>query len=225
MKYSLTLLTALLMFSSCATEKLPIDLTGEEMIEKSIAFHDPKGNWKNLKATFVLEDSLPAPRSSRSYSFSLDNSQSRMAYKIDGISYVVQNDSLDVEMGDMSLERALRSRNYYTFLWGLPMKLQDSGTTIDALTTMEELDGVAYHVVRVPYEKDIWYFYMEPESYRMAAYKFYQDEPNQKGEIIYLEGITEFEGMKIPANRTWYRTETPEFLGTDKLIRIESLGN
>ncbi|PZX53940.1 hypothetical protein LV84_03048 [Algoriphagus ratkowskyi] len=225
MKYSLTLLTVLLMFSSCATEKLPIDLTGEEMIEKSIAFHDPNGNWKHLKATFVLEDSLPAPRSSRSYSFSLDNSQSRMAYKIDGISYVVQNDSLDVEMGDMSLERALRSRNYYTFLWGLPMKLHDSGTTIDALTTMEELDGVAYHVVRVPYEKDIWYFYMEPESYRMAAYKFYQDEPNQKGEIIYLEGITEFEGMKIPANRTWYRTETPEFLGTDKLIRIESLGN
>lgn len=55
----------------------------------------------------------------------------------------------------------------------------------------------------------------------MAAYKFYKDEPNQVGEIIYLEGIEEYQGMRIPANRTWYRTEKPEFLGTDKLIRIE----
>lgn len=146
-----------------------------------------------------------------------------MSYKIDGVSYLVQHDSLQVVIGDMSLERALRSRNYYTFLWGLPMKLQDSGTTIDPMTTMEELGGSEYHVVRVPYEKDIWYFYLEPETYRMAAYKFYQDEPNQKGEIIYLAGIAEFAGMKIPANRSWYRTETPEFLGTDKLIRIEPL--
>jgi hypothetical protein len=76
--------------------------------------------------------------------------------------------------------------------------------------------------VRVPYEKDIWYFYLEPETYRMAAYKFYQDEPNLKGEIIYLEGEYEFQGLKIPANRTWYRTETPEFLGTDMLVEIKS---
>jgi hypothetical protein len=54
----------------------------------------------------------------------------------------------------------------------------------------------------------------------MEAYKFYQDEPNQKGEIIYLDGLMDFQGLKIPANRTWYRTETPEFLGTDKLIEI-----
>ena len=148
-----------------------------------------------------------------------------MLYKIDGLEYQVHHDSLQVEMGEITLDRALRSRNYYTFLWGLPMKLQDHGTDIDALASMEELDGKEYHVVRVPYEKDIWYLYLEPETYRMAAYKFYQDEPNQKGEIIYLEGMTEFEGMKIPSNRTWYRTETPEFLGTDKLVRIEALKN
>ncbi|PZX55819.1 DUF6503 family protein [Algoriphagus chordae] len=225
MKLSAFFSILLLMISSCASDKFSMELTGQELIEKSIDYHDPNGNWNSLKATFVLEDSLPAPRSSRSYSFSLDNSQSIMSYKIDGTSYVVHHDSLQVQMGDITLDRALRSRNYYTFLWGLPMKLQDSGTTIETLATMEELDGKDYHVVRVPYEKDVWYFYLEPETYRMAAYKFYQDEPNQKGEIIYLKGMAEFEGMKIPANRSWYRTEKPEFLGTDKLIRVEPLRN
>jgi hypothetical protein len=102
------------------------------------------------------------------------------------------------------------------------MKLLDPGTAIEDSVRMESLNGVTYHVVRVPYEKDIWYFYLEPETYRMAAYKFYQDEPNLKGEIIYLEGEYEFQGLKIPANRTWYRTETPEFLGTDMLVEIKS---
>jgi hypothetical protein len=223
MKYFLALCCAFIVLSSCTTEKSLSDLSGQAMIEKSIAFHDPKGSWKDLKATFVLEDSLPAPRSSRNYSFSLDNSESIMTYSIDGTSYRIHHDSLQVEMGEITLERALRSRNYYTYLWGLPMKLQDTGTIIDVLPTMEELNGVDYHVVRVPYAKDIWYFYLEPETYRMAAYKFYQDEPNQQGEIIYLDGMVEFDGMKIPANRSWYRTETPEFLGTDQLLRIEPL--
>lgn len=223
MKDTAFIVIAILLFTSCASDKFSTDLTGQELIEKSIAFHDPKGSWKDLKATFVLEDSLPAPRSSRSYSFMLDNSQSIMSYTIEGTSYSVHRDSLQVKMGDVNLEQALRSRNYYTFLWGLPMKLQDSGTTIEELTTMEELNGNNYHVVRVPYEKDVWCFYLEPETYRMAAYKFYKDEPNQTGEIIYLEGIVEFDGMKIPANRMWYRTENSEFLGTDKLIRIESV--
>jgi len=225
MKDTAFVVIAFLMFSSCASDKFSTELTGQELIEKSIAFHDPKGSWKDLKATFMVQDSLPAPRSSRSYSFMLDNSQSIMSHTIDVTSYSVHRDSLHLKMGDISLEQALRSRNYYTFLWGLPMKLQDPGTNIESAVTMEELNGEEYHVVRVPYEKDIWYFYLEPETYRMAAYKFYQDELNQTGEIIYLEGIVEFDGMKIPAHRSWYRTEKPEFLGIDKLIGIQSVSN
>ncbi|SFB10860.1 DUF6503 family protein [Algoriphagus aquimarinus] len=223
MKHTAFFSIVILMLSSCASDTYMMVPTGQELIEKSIAYHDPNGNWSDLKATFLLEDSLPAPRESRSYSFSLDNTQSIMSYKIDGTSYVVYHDSLQVEMGEITLDRALRSRNYYTYLWGLPMKLQDAGTNIDAVATLEELNGKEYHVVRVPYDKDIWYFYLEPETYRMAAYKFYQDEPNLKGEIIYLDGLTEFEGMKIPSNRSWYRTEKPEFLGTDKLIGVQQL--
>ncbi|MDG1276113.1 MAG: DUF6503 family protein [Algoriphagus sp.] len=205
--------------SSCST---PSDqLSGPELIQKSIEFHDPNQSWPKLKATFEFTDSLPAPRESRSYSVSFENNLSKMVYRNPTLNYIVWNDSVQVFEGEIENEQAIRMRNYYTYLWGLPMKLNDPATQIDQEVNREELNGKSYLVARVPYEKDIWYFYIDPNSYRLEAYKFYQDEPNQKGEIIYLEGVKEFKGLKIPANRTWYRTETPEFLGTDKLIEIK----
>ncbi|RIW15744.1 hypothetical protein D0X99_09990 [Algoriphagus lacus] len=208
------------LFGCNSNSEIPV--TGRDYILKSIAYHDPKGLWKELKATFVIQDSLPAGRDSRFYEFSVDNSQNKLIYKIEGLHYIVWNDSVQVFEGEIEKERALRMRNYYQYLWGLPMKLMDEGTKIEDSVRMETVNGVNYHVVRVPYEKDIWYFFLEPETYRMAGYKFYQDEPNLKGEIIYLDGEEEFKGLKIPKNRTWYRTETPEFLGTDKLLEIKS---
>lgn len=195
--------------------------TGKELVQRAIKYHDPEGNWESLKATFVMKDSLPPGRDSRSYEFSLDNSISKMTYAIEGLEYEVVSDSLAILTGDITKERSLRMRNYYTYLWGLPMKLTDPGTFIEEDIRTELLGGKEYLVVRVPYEDDQWYFYFEPETYKMAAYKFYKDEPNQIGEIIYLEGEKEFKGIKIPANRTWYRTEKPEFLGVDMLQEIK----
>ncbi len=203
-----------------ACEK-PVDqLTGSELIAKSIEYHDPNHVWGSLKATFDFTDSLPAPRESRRYSVSFENNLSKMVYRNQELNYIVWNDSVQIFEGEIEQDRALRMRNYYTYLWGLPMKLKDPETKIDAKVTREELNEKSYLVARIPYEKDIWYFYIDPATFQMEAYKFYQDEPNQKGEIIYLEGIKEFEGLKIPANRTWYRTENGEFLGTDQLLGI-----
>lgn len=144
-----------------------------------------------------------------------------MVYRNQDLNYIVWNDSVQVFNGEIENERAIRMRNYYTYLWGLPMKLNDPGTQIDSEVGKEELNGKRYLVARVPYEKDIWYFYIDPETFQMEAYKFYQDEPNQKGEIIYLDGLSEYKGLQIPANRSWYRTENDEFLGTDQLRGIK----
>lgn len=220
MKYFLILILCLLVFSACGPNTLDDPQTGPEMIEASIRYHDPKGNWATLDATFWFEDSLPPSRNDRKYSVTINNAASEMSYAIEGQSYKVIGDSVIVLEGEVEDERALRMRNYYTYLWGLPMKLNDPGTLIDEKVGEEVLNGVTYHVVRIPYEKDIWYFYLEPKTFRMAAYKFYQDEPNLKGEIIYLEDEKVINGIRIPANRTWYRTEIPEFLATDKLVKV-----
>ncbi|EAZ82717.1 DUF6503 family protein [Algoriphagus machipongonensis] len=221
MKISILFLFCGLFLYSCGEGEKKAPETGSELVSQSIQFHDPNGIWSSLDATFVIEDSLPPGRDSRSYFFSLDNSRSFLSYSIEGLEFEVENDSVKVLNGEMAEERALRMRNYYSYLWGLPMKLADPGTEIEKEIQEEVLNGKTYLVARVPYEKDVWYFYFDPETYAMEAYKFYQDEANLKGEIIYLEGLVNYKGLKIPANRTWYRTEIDEFLATDMLQEIK----
>ena len=217
---TLTYLAICALLYSCSSSD-PAPKTGKEWIEQSIKYHDPQGRWANLQAVFHVEDSLPAGRESRSYFFTLKNPVSHFSYRFRDLEFEVVGDSVKINQGEVENERALRLRNYYSYLWGLPMKLMDPGTVIDDSVREESLEGKTYQVVRVPYEKDIWYFYLNPENYRMEAYKFYQDEAQGKGEIIYLEGEYEFLEMRIPMNRTWYRTETPEFLGTDRLKAVK----
>lgn len=217
----LTYLAIFALLFSCSSSD-PTPKTGRQWIEQSIKYHDPLGRWANLQAVFHVEDSLPAGKESRSYFFTLKNPDSYFSYRFRDLEFEVVGDSVNINQGEVENERALRLRNYYSFLWGLPMKLMDMGTVIEDSVREEILQGKTYHVVRVPYEKDVWYFYLNPENYRMEAYKFYQDEAQGKGEIIYLEGEYEFWEMRIPMNRTWYRTQKPEFLGTDMLKSIDS---
>ncbi|WP_288371335.1 DUF6503 family protein [uncultured Algoriphagus sp.] len=203
---------------SCSSQQSD-EWTGPQLIQKSIQFHDPAGNWAEFKGTLEIEDSLPADRPSRKYAVSFDNELSKVIYRKDDLHFIVWNDSVQVFEGEIAQDRAIMLRNYYSYLWGLPMKLQDPNTIIEKEIKTEVLNGVYYWVVRVPYEKDVWYFYLDKESFEMKAYKFYQDEAAQKGEIIYLDGLLEVSDMKIPKERTWYRTEKDEFLGTDILMK------
>jgi AraC-like DNA-binding protein len=138
MRNSVTLII-LLLFSIGCTKQFPETLlTGPEIIERSIRYHDLNGAWSELKASFLIQDSLPAGKDSRFYEFSLDNSQSKMVYRIKGLNYIVWNDSVQVFEGEVENERALRMRNYYTYLWGLPMKLTDPNTRIEEKVSLEE---------------------------------------------------------------------------------------
>ena len=208
----------LILFGSCDPK-----LTGSKLIHKSIEYHDPKGQWQELNKVFYFADSR-AGKPSRQYSVQIDlpndyfkyiNKSENLVYEVDG------EDCLSATPKSNDCERAMMLRNYYGYLWGLPMKLMDKGTEIEKEYTVEDLNGIGALVVRVPYEKDIWYFYLHPETFAMMAYKFYQDEEKQIGEIIYLKEELIVGEMKIPAERSWYRTENGEFLGTDFLLKTE----
>jgi hypothetical protein len=205
-------------FGSCDSK-----LTGSKLIQKSIEYHDPKGQWQELNRVFYFADSRPG-KPSRQYTVQIDlpgnyfkyiNSGENLVYEVDG------ENCIGSEKGSKDCERAMMLRNYYGYLWGLPMKLKDKGTEIDRAYKVEDLNGIEAFVVRVPYEKDIWYFYLHPETYALLAYKFYKDEEKKIGEIIYLKEEVIMGEMKIPAERSWYRTENDEFLGTDFLLKTE----
>lgn len=114
-------------------------------------------------------------------------------------------------------------RNYYTYLWGLPIKLTDSGTILGKQVEMSEFNSKKAYKLRVSYDpnvgSDVWYFYFDPKSYKLLGYRFYHDEAKNDGEYIYLEDEIKVAGMRLPKVRKWYTHQEDKFLGTDTLVK------
>ena len=115
-------------------------------------------------------------------------------------------------------------RNYYSYLYGLPMKLRDPGTHLDPKVEKKNFHGKDYWVLEVRYDpevgEDLWYFYFNPDTYAMEAYQFYHDVAKNDGEYILLEGEHRLGGMRIPKIRTWYTNKEEKLLGTDTLQNL-----
>jgi hypothetical protein len=132
----------------------------------------------------------------------------------------------EVKTYNLTETRAKFMRNYYTFLYGLPMKLNDPGTIIDPVVEKKEFMGKEYLVLKVKYEegigKDSWLFYFDPKTYAMEGYQFYHNVTENDGEYIVLSEQEVFSGIKIPKVRTWYVNKDASLLATDKLTKVSS---
>ncbi len=193
-------------------------ITSKEILEKSLTYHDPSNKWPELKALLIFKEKRPSGEI-RNTTFEMDNNKgifrlNRGNQEIHGMNL----DSCFIEKGDVNCERVQSLRNYYLYLWGLPMKLKDHGTVIGEKISLENYEGKPAYVIRVPYEKDTWYFYFDQSDYRMFGYKFYKDPEETKGEWIKLEGGIVVNGIKIPQTRRWYTIPEMKFLGEDKLL-------
>jgi len=172
--------------------------TGRELLEKAIAFHDPNDHWKTFMGT--LRVTMEKPNSSNRVStifmnlphakfelevskdgdtYSYDIQENRCEITLNGATTISEE---DVKKFRLSCERGKMYRDYYTYLYGLPMKLKDKGALIHEQTELKTFQGKDYWVLKVTYEpeigNDIWYFYFNPETYAMEAYQFYHDDPD-----------------------------------------------
>ncbi len=214
------------------------EILGQELLAKTIEFHDPNGNWAEFSAIIQMTETRPNGID-RSSVISINNATGDFVVegKSDSLMITrgVKNDSCYVLVNgnatfDESLvkqyrlkcERSTMFRNYYVYLYGLPMKLTDDGTIIDKKVEKVGFMGAQYYKLRVTYEKevgsDIWYIYINPETYAMEAYQFYHDESTGKGEYIILDGIEEIQGIKFPKARKWFTNLEDKHLGTDTIV-------
>jgi hypothetical protein len=116
-------------------------------------------------------------------------------------------------------------KNYYTYLYGLPMKLKDPGTQISEKIERKYFKGKQYLVLKATYDEaigsDVWFFYFNPETYAMEVYQFFKGDPLGKGkdtgEFILLTETVTINDIKIPKNRAWYYNKDDSYLGTDVL--------
>ncbi len=229
----------LLFYLSCPSSA---QIAGKVLLDKTIHFHDPKGNWSKLNQRFLLRTESPNRPDSVTLDFDNRRSYFRHAnitdgklierimldtvasWKIDGQTTVSDGDQKKYRL---AADRIKRQRDYYTYLFGLPMKLRDAGTKVADEVKSDTFNGKTYLVLKVDYEaqvgKDSWLFYINPTTFAMEGYRFYHNREPNDGEFIVCEGLIEVQKMKIPRRRLWYINKDNKYLATDFLERAEPL--
>ncbi len=197
----------------------------EQLIAKSIKFHDPQGKWSEFSAsiqqTSYLErlDPLTGEKMIRERKIDLDIPRSRfvMAQELEGhllmrtvsgkaiCTTEWNKDSISQAERDqyrLDCAGAERMRDYFRYLIGLPMVLRDKQAIVQDTITEIEFEGNVFQVVTIDYppsgEHPTWQFYIDPESGALHQAKFFRtntEDGTLSGEIIRLEDPTEFGGM------------------------------
>lgn len=231
MKKLTTLLALFITISSFSQS-----ITGNELLEKAIQFHDPNGNWNTFKGDFFVTMETPnnGVRKSK-ITIDLPNQYFSVLAKKDSIStaFIVDKENCSFSLNgkqnlsadkkkkySLNCERANLYKNYYTYLYGLPMKLKDEGTIIHQKVATKTFKGKEYLVLKVTYKqnigKDTWYFYFNPKTFAMEVYQFFK-ETKDSGEYILLSGLETINAIKMPKVRAWYYNKDNNYLGTDIL--------
>ncbi|MCB0462986.1 MAG: DUF6503 family protein [Flavobacteriaceae bacterium] len=226
-----------LVFMSCEKE-----LTSEQVLNNAIAYHDPNNMWNSFNSTFHVTMETPdAPN--RESDIMIDNTvggfylkavrdTTMVEYKVRGGNCnIAFNGSTtfteeEAKANNLNCDRANMYKNYYSYLYGLPMKLKDPGTHISETVERKTFKDKDYLVLKVTYDEsvgsDIWYIYLNPETYAMEVYQFFKtdengNQNNESGEYILLSEEMVVNNIKMPKVRAWYYNKDNTYLGTDIL--------
>tara|TARA_Y100000389_G_scaffold24947_1_gene21659 strand:+ start:2421 stop:3128 length:708 start_codon:yes stop_codon:yes gene_type:complete len=214
-------------------------LNADALLNKTIQYHDPDSLWNEFKASFfvTMESAEGSLRKSK-INLDLKHSFFNLSVKVDENQWTssidrgvcklsfngseVINPEIEKKFG-LNCERALMYKNYYTYLYGLPMKLKDPGTIISPKVLEKTINGLSYWVLKVNYKpevgSDTWYFYFDKNTYALRRYQFFHDESKNDGEYIILENELEIAGIRMPKNRSWYYNSDNTYLGEDILSK------
>ncbi len=211
----LLLLSCLFLLSYCNSPKKP----GEQLLEKTIAYHDPQNNWAKLKAHLYLSSTDTAGKE-----IIKGLSSGKEFYLINGKTEISEEDRKKYEL---TLEGVKWVQSFYGYLYGLPMKLRDKGAIISDTVSNEVFNGKTYQTLKVTYEpgmgKEVWTFFLDPKTAAMEAYRFMFSPGSDEGEYILLDETLTVEEMKIPKVRKWHLVKGNKYLGTDNLLKAEKL--
>jgi hypothetical protein len=233
------LFSFLFILSYCNSPRKP----GQQLLDKTIAYHDPQHNWSKLKAHLYLS-STDTAGNENPFELEMYNatgyfchiphaegkeivkglSNGKEFYLINGKKEISQEDRKKYELTSESVKWV---HSFYGYLYGLPMKLTDKGANISDTVSTEEFNGKTYQTIRLTYDpemgKEVWTFFFDPKTFAMEAYRFMFSAESDEGEYILLDETLTIEDIKIPKVRKWYLVKGNKYLGTDILLKAEKL--
>lgn len=215
-------------------------MSSSDLIEASIAYHDPQGILASKRINMHFTETRPNGSERKSdvtidiskelyiinrdvddHHVSMKWHKNKSNFKLDGESKVSAE---DIEKYNLNNDRLHKMKDYYRYLWHLPMTLNDPGTIVSdraKTVTFNEQESLE---IKVTYEPtvgaDIWYFYFHPKTYALIGYRFYHDESANDGEYIILTDEFQSGTLRLPQKRAWYMHQDNKYLGQDILSNI-----
>jgi hypothetical protein len=214
-----------------------------QLLEKSISYHDPEGNWSKLKARLYLSSTDTAGKENP-FQLEIDNATGYFCHVINkdgkeivkgvskGNEFFLIDGKADFSEEDrkkykLTSESVKSVQNFYGYLYGLPMKLTDAGANISDTVSNEEFNGKTYQTIQVSYDpgmgKEVWTFFLDPKTSAIEAYRFMFSAGSDEGEYILLDETLTIDDIKIPKVRKWHFVKGNKYLGTDNLLKAEGL--
>lgn len=209
------------------------------ILEKSVAWHDPSGHWDQFQAKLYIQE--PRPQNPPRYSIvTFDNASAAFellrnrdqylcTYQVsaDGKPNILldgqENFSADlVEKYRLVPQRSLDYKNFYSFMYGLPMSFIDKYKTLEnAQTTV--FNGQAALVVETELKEAMiskhWRLFFHLENYKFLGIEILDMEKPGEGERIVFDGSIHLQGMRLPRMHHWYELKTYEYSGSDIIVK------
>lgn len=231
-----------LLGSICFQSLMAQELSGHELLNNAIKYHDPNGQWNAFNGEFdIVMEMTEKPKRISHITINLPEEYFKVTATRDTLvtEYILDKDDCKISLNgktnlskaelfsnNLSCDRANMYKNYYTYLYGLPMKLKDEGTNISEVVERKIFKGNDYLVLKVTYDEavgnDIWYFYFHPETFALEVYQFFKTDEQgnikpDSGEYIMLSEAETINNIKIPKIRAWYYNKDGSYLATDVL--------
>lgn len=196
-----------------------------QVLERSIAYHDPEGKWKDFSYELNFVAHLPDSTKPET-TVQLDHPRRFFRYLRYADSTdigVVADSCFAVGRDTVDCSRIKRTRDYWTYLWGLPMKLKDPGTELDPVYVDTTFENTPVYRLKVTYPREVYYFSIDKETYKLVGEEFYVDKAKNVGEKMIRTGEVDVDGIKLPRTRAWYNTHDSLYLATDELLGFKPL--
>ncbi len=216
------------------------------LIDRSIRHHDPGGVWETRRIRIEMETKFSSAQAGRfgsrnsravlylapahgEFRYAKDSSKEKFELLLrHGVASLVSGDSASASDRNREslLARAPGYRDYFEYLFGLPMKLRDPGTIVDPDVDTVDFAGRSVSRIRVTYEpevgKNTWYFYFDPVTAALVGCRFYTVESKNDGEYITFEEeiVDEASGLRLPKIRAWYFNRDDSHLATDTITAM-----
>lgn len=213
-------------------------ISPEEMLSKSIAYHDPSGNWD--KTALHLHIQEPRIKNTSRYSVvTIDNKLNSFELKRNRgdktASYIMSadgdastqlngeavTDTNSIKQYLLQPSRVGRYQDFYKQLLGLPMSIQP---LIDSLGTSKKVLFNNKSCIKVPVKltkgvfSNYWNLFFDPTTFEIVGIEIiYPDDP-EKGERLYFDGAIKIDGLTLPRHRHWHEYKGDAYSGSDILI-------